>query len=97
MVTELQNAAESQGLDRERFSAKSLRLTGPTHGRAEGVSAEVTNEQGGWSQKSKTADKFYCRKTKQVRGMLAVGNDDPSKNTVNIESTRDIIQRMSVA
>ena len=97
MVTELQDAAESQGLDRERFSAKSLRLTGPTHGRAEGVSAEVTNEQGGWSQKSKTADKFYCRKTKQVRGMLAVGNDDPSKNTVNIESTRDIIQRMSVA
>jgi hypothetical protein len=98
LVTELQDAAESQGLERSRFSAKSLRLTGPTHGRAEDVPAEVTNEQGGWSQKSGTSGKFYCRETKLlVRGMLAVGNADPSKNAVNIESTRDLIQRMSVA
>ena len=59
--------------------------------------AEVTNEQGGWSQTSGTAGKFYCRKTKLVRGMLAVGNVDPAKNNVNIESTRDTIQRLSVA
>ncbi len=41
--------------------AKSLRLTGPTHGRAEeDVPAEVANEQGGWSQKSGTSGrKFY--------------------------------------
>ena len=97
LVQELQDAAESKGLDRSRFSAKSLRLTGPTHGGAEGVPAEVTNEQGGWSQTSGTAGKFYCRKTKLVRGMLAVGNVDPAKNNVNIESTRDTIQRLSVA
>jgi hypothetical protein len=97
LVTELKDAAESQGLDPSRFSAKSLRLAGPTHGAAEGVPAEVTNEQGGWSQNSNTAKMFYCRTTKQVRGMLAVGNADPSKNAVNIESTRDVIQRMSVA
>ena len=96
-VTELQDAAESQGLERSRFSAKSLRLTGPTHGRAENVPAEVTNEQGGWSQKSGTSGRFYCRETKLVRGMLAVGDADPSKNAVNIESTRDLIQRLSVA
>ena len=97
LVTELQDAAESKGLDRSRFSAKSLRLTGPTHGGAEGVPAEVTNEQGGWSQTSGTAGRFYCRKTKLVRGMLAVGDVDPAKNAVNIESTRDTIQRLSVA
>ena len=97
LVKELQDAAESQGLEPTRFSAKSMRLTGPTHGGAEGVPAEVTNEQGGWSQTSGTAGKFYCRKTKLVRGMLAVGDVDPAKNAVNLESTRDVIQRMSVA
>ena len=97
IVKELQDAAEAAGLDRSRFSAKSLRLAGPSHGGAEGVPAEVVNAQGGWSQKSKTAERHYCRKTKKVRGILAIGNPDTSLNEITIESTKDLIQRLSVA
>ena len=53
--------------------------------------------EGGWSQKSGTSGRFYCRETKLVRGMLAAGDADTLKNAVNTESTRDLIQWLSVA
>ena len=94
-VKALQDAAEGLGLDRSRFSAKSLRLAGASHGLAEGVPTEAINAMGDWAPNSNVATNFYSRRTKKVKGVLALGNADPTLNTINLEYTKDVIQRLA--
>ena len=58
----------------------------------EGVSMAEIKHRGGWAKKSSVPANYYIRSTANSRGALAIGNEDLSKNSINIVQTKIVIK-----
>ena len=92
----IKDSVSTSGIDPKYFSGKSCRSGLASHANAEGVSMAEIKHRGGWAKKSSVPANYYIRSTANSRGALAIGNEDLSKNSINIAQTKIVVQGLSM-